>query len=150
MALFQLKTDPTTRELRQFAGLWLPAIGLIAAWLLWRATGNTLLAGAIAAALITLGVVGLARPAIMRPLFVGWMAAAYPIGWVVGHVLLAILYFAVLTPIGLALRLAGRDPRPRSHPWHQRPAAVTLLRADGERGWHARAGAHDSGAAAVV
>jgi hypothetical protein len=121
MALFQLKTDPTTRELRQFAGLWLPAIGLVAAWLLWGATGNVPLASTIAAALIALGVVGLARPAVMRPLFVGWMAAAYPIGWVVGHLLLALLYFAVLTPIGLALRLAGRDPLQRR--WD--PSATT-------------------------
>ena len=37
----------------------------------------------------------------------------YPLGWVVGHLLLAILYFAVVTPIGLALRLAGRDPMNR-------------------------------------
>jgi hypothetical protein len=45
---------------------------------------------------------------------VGWMALAYPIGWVVSHVLLAATYFLVFTPIGWMMRIFGRDPLERT------------------------------------
>jgi hypothetical protein len=38
---------------------------------------------------------------------------AFPIGFVVSHVVLAVLFFGVLTPVGLILRLLGRDPLQR-------------------------------------
>jgi hypothetical protein len=59
-------------------------------------------------------VVGLVAPAVMRPIFVGWMVAAYPIGWTVSHAILAVTFYLVLTPIGLVLRLMGHDPLRRS------------------------------------
>ena len=39
--------------------------------------------------------------------------AAYPIGWVVSHVLMIAIWFLVLTPIGVFMRAAGRDPLAR-------------------------------------
>lgn len=38
-----------------------------------------------------------------------WMFAALPIGWTFSHVILAAIYYGVITPIGLALRLTGHD-----------------------------------------
>ena len=43
-------------------------------------------------------------------MFLGWMYAAFPIGWTISHLLLLAVYYFVLTPVGLALRLTGRDP----------------------------------------
>jgi hypothetical protein len=37
------------------------------------------------------------------------MVGLSPIGWVISHVILAVIYYLVLTPIGLLLRAAGRD-----------------------------------------
>ncbi|MCP3982176.1 MAG: hypothetical protein GY716_22950 [bacterium] len=54
-----------------------------------------------------------AAPSLGRTLYVGWMLAALPIGWTISNVILALVYFAVLTPIGLLLRVAGRDPMTR-------------------------------------
>ena len=48
-----------------------------------------------------------------RLLYLGWMHAIYPIGWTVSHLVLAIVYFLVLTPIGVCMRLLGRDPMQR-------------------------------------
>ena len=39
--------------------------------------------------------------------------AAFPVGFVVSHLVLAILFFGVLTPAGLLMRLLGRDPLER-------------------------------------
>ena len=43
-----------------------------------------------------------------------WMGFAYPIGWVVSHLTLTLMFYLVLTPLGLLMRLFGRDPMERS------------------------------------
>lgn len=45
-----------------------------------------------------------------RIIYVGMTAATFPIGYIVGFVLLAGFYFLVLTPIGIIFSLIGRDP----------------------------------------
>jgi hypothetical protein len=42
-----------------------------------------------------------------------WMTAVYPIGLVIAHVLLGVVYFGWITPVGLLMRLFGRDPMHR-------------------------------------
>jgi hypothetical protein len=37
-------------------------------------------------------------------------ALALPIGFAVGHVLLAAVWYGLFTPVGLIMRLLGRDP----------------------------------------
>jgi hypothetical protein len=102
-----IPTDPSFRTLRQFAGLLVVAGVGLAAWQWWRHE-NALLAAVFAAAALV-GVWGCFRPGDLRPIFVGWMVLAFPIGWVVSLVALAVLFYGVFTPIGLAFRLAGRD-----------------------------------------
>ena len=48
-----------------------------------------------------------------RPIYLGWMYAVFPIGWVISHTVLALTYYLVLTPIGLLMRGLGRDPMER-------------------------------------
>jgi hypothetical protein len=94
--------------LRQFAGLWLVFFGAVAAWQGF-AKGRVGLAVAFAAAAAAVGTLGLARPRMIRPIFVGWMVAAFPIGWVVSAVLLGLVYYGLFAPVGAAFRLSGRD-----------------------------------------
>ena len=61
----------------------------------------------------------------LRRLYVGLSYATYPIGFVVSSAVLAAIYYAVLTPLGLILRVCGHDPlqrRPAASYWHKRPA----------------------------
>lgn len=51
-----------------------------------------------------------AVPPTRRWIYLTWMAAAYPIGWVVSHALLAAIYYLIVTPIGLLMRVTVRDP----------------------------------------
>ena len=46
----------------------------------------------------------------MRPIYVGWMVLAFPIGWTVSQAMLALMFYGLFTPIGLLFRLIGRDP----------------------------------------
>jgi predicted Co/Zn/Cd cation transporter (cation efflux family) len=47
-------------------------------------------------------------PALLRVPFVLAMALTSPIGWVVSHLVLAAIFFALITPIGLLMRVLGR------------------------------------------
>lgn len=60
-----------------------------------------------------------------RAIYRAWMFAALPIGWTMSHVILGGVYFLVLTPIGLVMRLSGYDPMRRKI---ERGAATYWLR----------------------
>jgi hypothetical protein len=50
-----------------------------------------------------------AVPGLRRGVYLGWMYAAYPIGWVMSHLAMAVVYYLVVSPIGLLSRATGRD-----------------------------------------
>ena len=62
----------------------------------------------ISAAVVT--AVYYAVPRVRRPVWIAWMVAAFPIGWVVSHVVLAITWALVVTPIAVVMRATGWDP----------------------------------------
>lgn len=108
MSLVRINKNPTGRQLAVFAGAWLIFLG-ISGWLSWSRghlrAAETL---GILAALIPL--VGLASRSFLRIAYLGLSYATYPIGFAVSHVVLVLVYYVVLTPIGLAMRLFGHDP----------------------------------------
>jgi hypothetical protein len=111
-----IPSSPPPRTLRQFAALWLIAFGGLAAWQ-GLARGRAGLAAGLAVAAVAVGGAGLARPALVRPIFVGWMVLAFPIGWTASLLLLGLVYYGLFAPLGIAFRLVGRDalllrPRP--------------------------------------
>lgn len=113
MALMEINCDPTPRQVRQFALLWLPGFCfLLAALCVWRWDSPTAAWLFIASGVASI-VAGRLQPGLMRVVFLAWMWAAFPIGWVVSHVLMAAIFFLVITPIGLTMRLLGRDPLSR-------------------------------------
>ena len=121
--------SPPDAMLRQFAGLWLVAFGGLAAWNVLRHDRPGLAIG-LGVAAVAVGGLGLIRPRTIRPLFVGWMVLAFPIGWAVSNVLMGVVYFGLFLPIALIFRLNGRDAlRLRPHPdektyWQVRSAPI--------------------------
>jgi hypothetical protein len=103
-----LPLNPTTRMLRQFAGMWIVFFSGMALWQ-QAAHGRTRVALGLAILALTIGPVGLALPRLIRPVFVTWLTLAFPIGWVVSRVVLMVLFWGVLTPVAVGLRLSGRD-----------------------------------------
>lgn len=112
--IFDVDWDPSARDLRIFIGVWFLAFwGIVGAWVGYK-TGNWSLAVGIWTIAGWFAVVGLLYPRAIRPVYTAWVAAAWPIGWLVGHLILAAIFFLVLTPIGMLMRLVGRDPMHRS------------------------------------
>lgn len=68
----------------------------------------------LAAAGLLLALAGIAVPSRLKPLYRLWMGVAVFLGYVMTRVLLTVVYFLVVTPIGLGMRLLGKDPLDRS------------------------------------
>jgi len=101
--------NPDRTELRWFAGLWFPAFLAVAGGIAWRSGApHAVVIGAWIGGGM-LGLVGVVIPAVIRPVFKGLSYATFPIGFVVSIAVLAVLYFVIITPIAIVMRLAGRD-----------------------------------------
>ena len=107
--MLRIDRHPTSPQLRTFGRLlaiFVPVFGALVWWRTGRVeSGATIwVAGGVLTAVYWLA------PPIRRPIYVGWMYAAFPIGWVISHLLMAIIYYVVITPIGMVMRATGRDP----------------------------------------
>jgi hypothetical protein len=103
-----IQFQPPDKTLRQFAGLWLACFGGLAAWQ-GIVRGHTSLAAALAVLALGVGPLGLIWPRIVRPIYVAWMVLAFPIGWSISQIILAVMFYGLFTPIGLIFRIIGRD-----------------------------------------
>jgi len=114
MSMIQIDWTPDRNKLRQFALIWLSGfslIGLLFAWKLGCFEGTqawTIPIGLWTAAGVV-GFLGLAFPTAVKPVYLLWMAVTFPIGWLLSHTILAIIYFAIFGVLGLVFRLVGRD-----------------------------------------
>ena len=100
---------PNKKELRQFAVVSLFGFGLlgfvahlrfgleITAYVLWAFGGLTFLIGLVSHKAVLL-------------IYLALMAITSPIGWLISNLFLRILFYGIITSLGLILRLFGRDP----------------------------------------
>ena len=98
-------TDDTARAFGRTLGI---ACGLLALLHLWR--GHRISAaifGLFAALLILLSLV---RPSALQGPSRVWSAVTARVGWLITHLVLSVVFIAMLTPFGLILRLTGWDP----------------------------------------
>ena len=119
----QATPTPARRELREFGLVVGAAFLLLAGVLGWR--GRLATAGALGAVGAVLLGAGAVNPARLGPARRAWMALARAMSRVTTPVLMGVVYFAILTPTGLALRLLGRRPLARRRDadtfWVERP-----------------------------
>jgi hypothetical protein len=58
---------------------------------------------------VILFVLAITIPVILRPIYQVWMIFALIFGWLMTRLILAILYYTILTPIGFFSRLLGKQ-----------------------------------------
>ena len=108
MSVVQINRNPTRRELKQFGFIWLGFLLLFGAIAYFK-FDSQLAALWLWVAAVVVPILGWLVPAFMRLVFLGMSYLAWPIGFVVSHVVLAVVYYLVLTPIGLLTRIFGYD-----------------------------------------
>lgn len=104
--LSELPLKPTSRVLRQFAAGWLVCFLALAFRFGLLKHSN---AGEILALVSLAGILGLIAPRALHWPFVVMTIAAFPIGWVVTQLVLALMFYCVLTPLAFVFRWRGRD-----------------------------------------
>ena len=112
MSIIRINRDPTRSQLFVFGLVWLLFFGAVGA-VVWGRGGPRPLALGIGAAAVIVPLVGMLSPRFLRIVYLGMAYAALPIGFVVSHLLLAVVYYLVLTPTGLLMRAFGHDPMGR-------------------------------------
>jgi hypothetical protein len=112
VALIHVNNDPSRRQLQQFGFVWMGFLLLFAALAWWRLDAPDVARWLVVASVVV-PVVGWLWPAFMKAVYVGLSYAAFPIGFVVSHVVMAVVYYLVVTPIGLVMRVLGHDPMHR-------------------------------------
>ena len=121
----------TRKELRQFGLLVGGIFTIIGLWpLVFRNEPLRLWAVAPGGLLIVFGSI---LPHVLAPIHKGWMWLGHILGWINTRILLGIVYYGLITPIGIFFRVMGKDsmrqvfakesqtyrvvrtPRPRGH-----------------------------------
>ncbi len=122
--LLDLNLNPDTHTLRRFGFIALVGFGALALsahfeWLLFSVgLGGARLPVTLALASVGLSaaLLSLAAPRANRALYVGLTLLGYPVGFVMSYVMLGTLFFGIIAPVGVMLRLFGHDPLGRSFP----------------------------------
>lgn len=100
------KISATDKEVGKFGLMFGGIASALCGYMLYRGSGHWPWAAGSAAFFFLTGL--FLRPA-LRPVYIGWMKFAFVLGWVNTRLLLGIFFYLVLTPIGLFLRITGKD-----------------------------------------
>jgi len=92
------------KELRQF-GVIIGIILLLVSGLLFYLNKGFEVLLILGSSLVVTGVV---VPKLLKPIYVSWMVFATVMGWIMTRVILGLLFYAVLTPIGVIARVFGK------------------------------------------
>jgi Saxitoxin biosynthesis operon protein SxtJ len=116
--------DIAPSQLRSF-GLIVGAIfAMIGLWpVIWRGQELRLWALVMAGILM---VPALVFPRSLKGFYRVWMALGAALGWINTRIILSLLFYALVTPMGLIMRLRGKDPMQRS--WEPNAETYRIVR----------------------
>ena len=100
--------DTSSNEIRKFGLVIAIALGVIGSFVYVKFVNFNVVGWLWGIGLLFL-ILGFILPSILRPVYRIWMFFAYFIGGVVSRIILTVLFYVVLTPTGLVLRLLGKD-----------------------------------------
>ncbi|MCA8943816.1 MAG: hypothetical protein KDB80_14735 [Planctomycetes bacterium] len=110
--MLKLDLNPPVSQLRQFGTIALfgfPLVGFMISWKFLEDPMHPTFWVLLAVGVVTF-VLSKIDAKLIKPIFVGLMVVALPIGLVISFVLMGLIYYGMVTPIGVLFRLFGRDP----------------------------------------
>ncbi len=101
--------EPTNRDLNILALLFLAFPGAVGGLALWKGSANGWIWIAVGC------VLGISRliPPLFKAIYRFWITISIVLGYFVSRILLTIIFFIVITPMGLIMRVMGKDPMER-------------------------------------
>lgn len=111
MSLIKINRQPSVRDLRVFALLSVVFATVLASTA--QIKGWSQLAVTITGLGLLTGMAAILRPKSLKPVYLTTVYLTLPIGYVVSHLILAVIYYLLITPMGLIMRLARYDPLKR-------------------------------------
>ncbi|MBS0183829.1 MAG: hypothetical protein JSS39_15675 [Nitrospira sp.] len=104
--------QPSTKDLRQFGFLVGGVFAVIGLWpVVFRSESPRLWAMMLGSLLIALGAIA---PQSLKQVYSGWMKLGHILGSINTRIILGIIYYLLITPMGLVMRLMGKDPMHRT------------------------------------
>ena len=94
------------KDLRSFGVIIGIIFLLVAGFLFYREKESFQIFLYIAGAFIGFGLI---IPIILKPIYIVWMTFAVILGWFMTRVILSLLFYVIITPIGVVLRIFGKD-----------------------------------------
>ncbi len=79
---------------------------LISGFLFWKEKESYQIFSGIG---ITLSLIAIAIPSVLKPVYWMWMIFGIILGWFMTRVILSLLFYIIITPIGLTLRFFGKQ-----------------------------------------
>ena len=105
--LVKINWKPNRVELRKFGMVMLIAGALIGGILFWKGKISVAIWVISAGAFIAASTV--VAPAAAMLIYLAWMSVALVMGTIVSSILMFVIFFGVITPAGLLMRMFGRD-----------------------------------------
>jgi hypothetical protein len=104
---------PTRKDLRNFglimAGMILLFFGFLIPWI-WNHRPWPLWPWMVSAVFV---VVGLASPMVLGAVYRAWMKVGLVLGWINSRIILGVMFYGLVLPMGLIMRMMGKDPMAR-------------------------------------
>ncbi|MFH0790877.1 MAG: SxtJ family membrane protein [Candidatus Omnitrophota bacterium] len=100
------KLNLSTKNLRKF-GITMAAAFLVISFFILIKHRNSPLPAVITAIIFFISAVLI--PNLLKPVYIFWMRLAFILGWINTRLILCVIFFLILTPIGLVIKLFGID-----------------------------------------
>lgn len=100
------KSDLSEKSLRKFGFTISVPFLIIAVWLYFSHAIYYIFFAGLAAVFILMSVFS---PSALRQVYIVWMGIAFILGYIMTRIILTILFYLVMMPIGIILRLTGKD-----------------------------------------
>ena len=108
MSRIRIDHHPSRRQLAVFGLVWLAFFGIVG-WIVLAKLNSVQAATLVWVVAVAVPAVGAVVPGLLRIVYLAMAFAAFPIGFVLSYTILAVVYYGVMTPTGLLMRLFGHN-----------------------------------------